>query len=179
MLNAFKEHLKSLSADPKDRFASHIRRLGGGQEAPRRCVALRRLVLATPAMAGRIRGWTDDASMPRNLLRAQKFALAYLYSPVDFLPDHEYGLFGYVDDAFIVGAVYESTLRELEAHGVTPDEAGGPSLPDVAAGLQAAREVLPREASRMTKLLSEVEHGTPHGKALAAAAEAGARRERP
>lgn len=173
MLNAFKNHLNRLSTDPKDPFSARIRRLAGGREAPSRCQALRRLILSTPAMVGQIRAWTDEPSMPQRLLRLQKFALAYLYSPVDFLPDEEHGLFGYIDDAFLVGVVHEATRLELEAMGVSVKDNGDYAQADIAAGLEAARKLLPRETDAISRLLSEVEHGKGHEKALAKAAEGG------
>ncbi|MDX6767949.1 MAG: YkvA family protein [Elusimicrobiota bacterium] len=173
MLNAFNEQLKRLAADPKDGFTRRVRALAGGREAPRCCGELRALILAAPAMVARLRRWTDDAHMPPHLLRQQKFALAYLYSPYDFVPDAEHGLFGYLDDAWLVGSVFADSCRDLEALGLTLQPAERRLRDDCAAGLETARRLLPRETDAMRKLLSQVAAGVPNARALAACAEAG------
>ena len=171
MLNAFKQHLKHLAADPSDGFDSRIRTLAGSDAA---VPNLRKMILSTPYMADRVCRWSRLASSSPALRRRQKFALAYLYSPIDFLPEDSMGLFGYLDDSYLVAMVYEASRNELEARGV-PAETDDRSLRDqLTVSLAATRRVLPETTRAIDKLLEEVASGGDVRLAVEASAKIGA-----
>lgn len=156
MLNALQGQLKLLAADPNDSFTATIRKMVGPREAVNYEQPLRALVLALPAMIWQVRGWITESKFSSSLSRLHGFAMAYLYSPEDFLPESSMGLFGYLDDAYLVARVYHRTILEADSFGnkrFVENEA----LPmDVHNWIKLARQLLPKETAAIDKMLEEV-----------------------
>lgn len=164
MLVALGERLKVLAGDPGNHFASAIRRLTGPREAVRYGQPLRRMILAMPAMISQLREWSDGSGLPIRVLRLQRFALAYLYDPIDFLSSSSSGLFRYLDDAYLVARIYHLTLSDHDGSGKKNrgvDPALSKSIPE---WIGLARRLLPKETSRIDKLLDEAARGRTAGR---------------
>lgn len=175
MLNALQKQLKLLAADPNDPFSGSIRKLVGPREAVMYEQPLRAMILAMPAMIWQIRAWVAESNISPSLSRLHGFAMAYLYSPEDFLPESSMGLFGYLDDAYLVARVYHRTLLEPDSFGAGRFP-GSESLPrDTHDWIRLARQILPKETSAIDKMLEEVftRHSGNFSEMLAAAAAAG------
>ena len=158
MLKALKNQLVLLAEQEQERFVGEIERRCHPQNAAETAAALRELIVAMPDLIAQIRAWAGDPRIPRHEKQLQGFLLTYLYHPTDFLPESNWGLFGYLDDAYLVGRIYVDTLRTMS------DSAA--SLPDVgkfAAAvppwLESARRVIPAEAAKIDLLLSELRAG--------------------
>ncbi len=159
MLRALGERLRALALDPRNHFSSAIRRLMGPREAVRYGQPLRRMILAMPAMITQLRRWSDGSGRPPRVLRMQRFALAYLYDPIDFFRASSSGLFRYLDDAYLLARIYHLTLRERDASGRKnhgDDPAISKAVPE---WIDLARRLLPRETSRIDELLDEAARG--------------------
>lgn len=153
MLTSFKERLKQMAADPKDPFNDIVRRRLDKARAPAASVKLRNLTLLLPDMLGRIHAWGGEARVPVELRRLTGDLLTYMYHGRDFIHDNQ-GLFGYVDDAYVVARVYEGFLEVLgPARGVSP------SLKEVREMLCAAQDVLPGECAAMDDMIAEMRAG--------------------
>jgi uncharacterized membrane protein YkvA (DUF1232 family) len=120
VLNAFKEKLARLADDPNDPFRSAVIARVGPREAVRVEAPLRKMILALPDMLAQIGQWSRELPVPPALRRVHTLALAYLMNPVDFLPEKAHGLFGYLDDAFLVASVFNRTLEEVGPAGLRP-----------------------------------------------------------
>ena len=156
MLGAFKNKLKLLARDPQDPFTDRIRKLVGSREAVFYEDPLRRMILAIPEMITQIRTWTDVAGPPSPLRRLHEFALAYLYNPTDFLPEKNHGLFGYVDDAYLVACVYDRTTHETEWAGIKPYTESPVLDRDVPTWLEITRRLLPKVTSKIDDMLDKL-----------------------
>ena len=142
--------------DPKDPFTSDIRRRVGAREAAMYADPLRKMVLAMPEMLGHIRQWTEEPGEEGQLGRLHAFALAYMYNPTDFLPEKTHGLFGYVDDAYLVAGVYERTMHQVDWAGVKP-YVDHPVLAQAVPGwLETTRRLLPEVTSRIDMILDNL-----------------------
>ncbi len=167
MLNALEAQLKQLALDSKDPFATTIRRLVGLPEAPRYAKPLRRFVLAMPTMIREIQAWSGQTEQPPSLRRLQLYALNYLYSPTDFLPDGNLGLFSYLDDVYLLASVMQRTLNESEAIGKRlsiRDKSVRKELPN---WLNMTRQLLPTETMKIDQLMDEINHRGDEGMAWA------------
>jgi len=155
MLRAFKNQLKAMAMDPKDSFTELLRRRVGVKEAARHEQPLRNMILVMPDMLEQIRAWIDEPGMSAVLRRLQGFVLTYLYHPRDFLPEDHNGLFGYLDDAFLVSLAFQRTLAERRGLGYDSSLERGLSeqLPD---WLKHVRAVIPREAEQVECMLDEI-----------------------
>jgi uncharacterized membrane protein YkvA (DUF1232 family) len=160
MLQDLKSQLKTLAADPQDAFATKIRQRVGAYEAAHYAKPLRSLILVMPELIAQIRSWMEAPGVPAPLKRLHGFLLSYLYHPTDFLPESD-GLFGYLDDAYLVGRVYARTMEQLDHR----TRRALPNLDDlstqVAPWLALTRRLLPAETQRIDHLLEEIVAGRP------------------
>ena len=156
MLQALKNQLRTLAEDPRDPFAANIRKRVGTVEAVHYTKPLRSLILVMPELIAQIRAWMEQPALPPRLKHLHGFLLSYLYHPTDFLPEDSVGLFGYLDDAYLVGSVYARTMQQLDHR----TRRTLPNLADlsgqVAKWLELARQLLPSETQRIDHLLEEI-----------------------
>ena len=158
MLNALKNQLKLMAADPKDPFTSTIRKLVGAREAVHYEGPLRRMILAMPSMIAQIRGWFFESESSAPSRRLHGFAMAYLYSPDDLLPEHGLGLFGYLDDAYLVAKVYHRSMSEADSTGLRPFPEDEKLSQEVSQWIDLAKRLLPEETAAMDRMLDDAAH---------------------
>ena len=152
MLRALREQLNLLAADPRNHYTSIIRRLAGPREAVRYEQPLRQMILAMPEMIAQSSNGAGGLGRPVRLRRIRGFVLDYLYNPTDFLPAHGPGLFGYLDDAYLIARIYHLTLADGPKHHVD-----GESLErNLPVWIKLARRLLPKETLKMDELLDGV-----------------------
>jgi uncharacterized membrane protein YkvA (DUF1232 family) len=181
MLEQLQSRLNALAGDPSDPFTGSIRALVGPRDAVLYERPMRELILAMPAMTRQIRAWITGARFQSGIARLHGFAMSYLYSPEDLLPETRLGLFGYLDDAYLVARVYHRTLLEADclAGGCLPADAPKPGT--VNDWLLLAKRLLPRETAALDKMLDEVfmSRAGNYADLLAKAASSGSVRARP
>ncbi len=173
MLKAFRYQLKCLSRDPQDPFTQKIRSLVGPRRATDFETPLRQMILAIPDMTQQIRDWTDNTEHPWAIRRLHNFVLAYLYNPNDFLPEKTEGLFGYLDDAYLVASVFQRTVDQLQLHpeSLTPRAAALCEL--VPLWLQRTPQVLPAMTAKIDAVLGRLESASRMNTSVSPAASSG------
>lgn len=162
MLKAFNHQLLAMSKDPQDSFTTTIRKRVGAREALRYEGPLRKMILAMPAMIAQICAWSDEAGQPYEIKKLQSFALAYLYNPTDFLPEKTNGLFGYLDDAYLVASVFQKTMEEIPEAGLQTLEEDALLKRRVPEWLDITRNLIPEESSKIDQMLDRIS-GTQSG----------------
>ncbi len=154
MLRAFKNQLGLLAAESGVDFAKQVRRRVGAKRSSRHVSEAMNLIMIMPDLIAEIRELSDSDRMPKHLKALNGFLLAYLYHPIDFLPEKDAGLFGYLDDAYFVGQVYN---RARLVQNLPVRETIG--LKGLSALLSCARQVIPKESKQIDNLLEELEQG--------------------
>jgi len=156
MIQALTEQLARLTRDPKDPFLLTIKNIVGSRQAAGYANPLRKMVLALPIMVEGIRESLEKLTLDPSVRRLESFALVYLYSPTDYLPEKSFGLFGYVDDAYLVANVYERTLNEIEARGLKLKNKEQIDIDKVRDWIEVAKRLLPNEMGGIDRLLQDV-----------------------
>lgn len=159
MLALLGEQLKLLSRDPANHFASQIRRLTGPREAIRFGQPLRALILALPRMIEQLLRWSEHSGLSARNKRLQRFALLYLYDPIDFLSAKNSGLFRYLDDAYLIAGIYQHALSEFDAAGLKNRADDKTLAANIPQWIGLARQLMPKEMARIDELISEVAKG--------------------
>jgi uncharacterized membrane protein YkvA (DUF1232 family) len=109
-----------------------------------------------PDLIAQVRDASEDRGLSSEIRRLNQFLLVYFYHPIDFLPDDSGGLFGYLDDAYFVGRVYQKIRaisdkqERLSAKDLTFDLAGT---------LEVVKKVIPKEARKIESLIEELVRG--------------------
>lgn len=151
MLQAFKDELKRLSNLPDDPFHTKIKVRVGKRATAILEKHLKQMILLAPSLIARIRTlWQSKESGPE-VKRLGSFVMAYLYHPKDFLAEEEHGLFGYLDDAYLVSEVYERVTARSPLVTQEDDE----YLKLLAKSKKYVRSVIPDEAKRIEMMVEE------------------------
>ena len=82
--------------------------------------------------------------------------MTYLYHPIDFLPDEVQGLFGYLDDAYFVGVIYQQFSNYQGQGDVMRADRHIESVSD---RLEMVRQVLPKETKKIDQMIEELRRG--------------------
>lgn len=157
MLRALKKQLNQLAADPQDPFSNKIKATVGPAEFENTSREIKNFILLLPEMIGQIRIWAEDDRVPPQIKRLHGFVLTYLYHPLDLLPEEPYGLFGYLDDAYLVGDVYHRTMMFAKSGldvGLDNEFSA-----KIGGWLQLVRTVIPKEAGIIDSLVEELVKG--------------------
>ena len=159
MLRALKQHLVRLSEEQKDRFQAIITKKVGARQAKVLAGLLKNFILVLPEMIAQVRVWSDEQDLPKQIHYLNGNLLTYLYHPADFLHDEGYGLFGYLDDAYLVGSIYYTTLQAIgpEKRRLQPNQADISA--QIEAWLEATRRVIPKETAMIEKMKRDLSSG--------------------
>lgn len=153
MLKALSRQLHLLAKDSQDSFSANIRKRVGARDAVQFTEPLRRMILAMPNMISQIHSWSLESGQPWKIRKLHSFALAYLYNPTDFLPEKSFGLFGYLDDAYLVASVFQRTMEEIPDAGLRPLAENGLLWKNIPEWLEATRRLIPDEAAQIEGML--------------------------
>lgn len=158
MLRALKKQPNQLAEDSHGQFIAKIEARMGGRSTPEDMAALKNFVLLLPDMIAQIRLWAEDQKVPAEVKGLHGFVLTYLYHPLDLIPEEPYGLFGYLDDAYLVGDVYHRTMMYVKSDFQARDAQGSFSA-NIGRWLHLTRKVLPKETTIIDGLLNELVKG--------------------
>lgn len=101
----------------------------------------------------------DFWRQPESSARVKKiggFLITYMYHPKDFIPEQDFGLFGYLDDAYFVSLVYEETLRDMKQRGAVISLQDREFLAQIQKIKKSVRMVIALEALQIETMLKEV-----------------------
>ncbi len=155
MLTAFKEELKRLAVDPLDPFHQNIRDRIGKRATQVVEKRLKQLILIMPGLVRRIHVHWEKSNAGSEIKKLGGFMFIYLYQPKDFLPEDEHGLFGYLDDAYLVLVVYEKVVRATENAGGTLDKQDEEYLKQILTSKRYIKAVIPRETKKIETVVDK------------------------
>lgn len=168
MLTELKNELLILASESDRAFrreiASRWPRRGVGKAAEN----LRSLILVLPEMIAQIRSWIE--ALPEGAKRLKPLhghMMTYLHHPADLIPEHRGHLFGYLDDAYCVGRVYEALAPWASASGqrfLPNTHSLSKRLPG---WLETARAVIPQESHKIDVMIERLQAGEPQALAEA------------
>lgn len=154
MLKALKNQLSMMAIEYGDDYARRVRQRVGRRQKGSHISRTLNLVLMMPELVARCSDLSGSAQVPPQVRRLNGFLLTYLYHPIDFIPD-DGSLFGYLDDAYFVGRVFEKVREHVPGAHTAAEEL----YRDLPTALEAARLVLPAESRQIDRMISELEDG--------------------
>ncbi len=124
MLSALDHQLRSLAQNSYDRFKEEISERENGKITEEQLAALKEFIFLLPATLKQLSIYWNQKDTPPDAKRVSGFIITYIYQPNDFLPEAHHGLFGYLDDAYLVVQAYlkiqDHFLRDW--HEKSPEE---------------------------------------------------------
>ncbi|MCG3177129.1 MAG: hypothetical protein MOGMAGMI_02096 [Candidatus Omnitrophica bacterium] len=154
MLKALKNQLSLMAIEYGDDYAKRIRQRLGRRHKGLHISRTLNLVLMMPDLVARCSDLSGSERVPSPVRRLNGFLLTYLYHPIDFVPD-DGSLFGYLDDAYFVGRVFEKVREHVPGVHTAAEEL----YRDLPRSLEAARVVLPEESRQIDRMIAELEDG--------------------
>lgn len=154
MVQIWNETLKNLAADPEDLFHEHVRKRIGKKATNHFERKLKEFILGMPAIISRIDEISPAELEGSSAHRLTEYLLTYLHDSVDFLPERDNGLFGYLDDAYFVAIVY---LMIVERAGVSTENSEDRGIKDrLYKFLEYVRYVIPNESRKIERAVSDI-----------------------
>jgi uncharacterized membrane protein YkvA (DUF1232 family) len=154
MLKALKAQLTALSEHLDEEPPSQqLRRTVNYEALTFNASILKNFVLSLPELLHQTRVWFDDESTPSNLKSLYAYLLTYVYHSVDFLPEEDYGFWGYLDDAYLVGSIYYQTVAYHPKASLRFDDNFSQQIE---VWLKTTRMVIPQQVEKLDKLVQNL-----------------------
>jgi uncharacterized membrane protein YkvA (DUF1232 family) len=106
MLSALDHQLRALAQDSYDQFREEVSERENGKITVEQVAALKEFIFLLPATLKQLSIYWNRKDTPPDAKRVSGFIITYIYQPNDFLPEAQHGLFGYLDDAYLVVQAY-------------------------------------------------------------------------
>lgn len=159
MLKAMKEQLKHLAQTDQEYFHRYLRERVGKKATALLEEKLKEIIIIMPDLVTRVYFHWQRSPHPSPVKKLGGFLLTYLYTPEDFLSAKEWGLFGYLDDAYLVAKIYTRVIDEVreDHHRITKQDE---QYYDLAKYLKKyVRGVIPKESKKIDEMLVHLEQG--------------------
>lgn len=102
MLKALDYQLRKLADSPSDNFREIISQRLNGRATDDQVKALKEFIFLLPPVLRQLSRYWDDERMSPTAKRLSGLILTFVINPNDFVSYEKYGLFGYIDDAYLV-----------------------------------------------------------------------------
>lgn len=115
MLAAIREEIKLMAQDPSKPVYWKIRERVGKRAANVLEGKVLQLIQLMPKIMERMKYIHDLSERQERSKKLESFVFSYVFHPYDFVCKETHGLFGYLDDAYLVAIIYE----DLMTHGTS------------------------------------------------------------
>jgi uncharacterized membrane protein YkvA (DUF1232 family) len=159
MLRAFDNHLRKLAETTNGQFREELRKRVNGNLTDDQVATLKEFIFLMPSTLKQLTRYWNRKSTPADAKRLSGFMMTYIYQPKDFLPEDTIGLFGYLDDSYMVVQTYLKIQDHFlpDWHEKTAEEL---ELSNRARKLiTAPRLVIPEVTQRIDRMLDELVAG--------------------
>lgn len=159
MLKAMQEQLKTLAENDHTNFHLNLRKRVGKKATVILEEKLKEIIIVMPDLVSRIYFYWDKSNNTSEVKKLGGYLLTYLYTPEDFLSTKEWGLFGYLDDAYFVAKMYTQVIDEVK---FSNEDVDGIDLKyyDQAKYLKTyVRGVIPKETEKIDEMILQLKEG--------------------
>ena len=102
MLKALQNHLRSLANGKDDILKKEIEARWGDEVTNEQVQAIKEFIFLMPAALKVLSKYWSEKKTPSDAKHLAGLIITYVYHPHDLISDEKYGLFGYIDDAYLV-----------------------------------------------------------------------------
>ena len=159
MLTGLENEIRELIRNDSPRFHKLVRTRIGKRATLVVENRLKEVILLMPTLLKRVRfHWDRQEDCEAKSLGS--FVFAYVFNPDDFLSEKEMGLFGYLDDAYLIASVFERVSQNSH-HRTKEDER---YLKLIQATKKYVRAVIPVHSQLIDEMIAEsIDSGTYTG----------------
>lgn len=106
MLKALADQLRNLADTSSEQFEEAIKERLDGKATEEQISRLKEFIFLLPPVLKQLSGYWNEKSTPTKAKELSGLIISYIYQPNDFLPEGNNGLFGYLDDAYVVVSAF-------------------------------------------------------------------------
>ncbi len=106
MLKALQEQLRLLADNSMDQFGREISKRIDSKATEEQIQTLKDFVFLMPPTLKVLSRYWNDKNTPHQAKTLAGLIITYVYHPNDLISDDEHGLFGYLDDSYLVVASF-------------------------------------------------------------------------
>ncbi|KPJ49074.1 MAG: hypothetical protein AMJ41_03645 [candidate division Zixibacteria bacterium DG_27] len=106
MLKALTNQLRILAGEDEQGFRKSIEKRLGGRATEEQMKAVKEFIFLLPPVLQQLSNYWNDESFPSEAKRLSGHIITYIYAPHDYLSEEQHGLFGYLDDAYLVVSAF-------------------------------------------------------------------------
>lgn len=118
MLKALSDKLKELARNTDDDFRAAVKKRLDGKVTEEQISALKEFIFLLPPTLKILDSYWDDPKTPPDVKKLSGLLIAYIIRRDDIFSDEKLGLFGYLDDSYIVVSAFmkiqEVILRDWQ-----------------------------------------------------------------
>lgn len=159
MLKAMKEQLKYLAQNDAGNFHVQLRTRVGKKATAILEDRLKEIILLMPDLVSRIYFYWNQSKSNTKSKKLGGYLLTYLYTPEDFLSAKEWGLFGYLDDAYFVAKVYTQVIDDVTKEKQKIAAVDLKNYEDAKFLKKYVRGVIPKEAKKIDEMILQLSDG--------------------
>ena len=153
MIKALSNQLKEIAGRTDDEFRAILKERLNGKVTEEQIGTLKEFIFLLPPVLKVLNSYWDDPRTPQDIKKLSGLLIAYIIRRDDLLSDEHLGLFGYLDDSYIVVSAFlkiqEMYLRDWQKK--SPEER---ELTDRARRLIVApRIVIPEETTGIDEVM--------------------------
>lgn len=159
MLRALKEQLKVMALNEDNKFHEELKKRVGKKATELLKNRIKQFILLMPDIVEKIHFYYGHVQ--KEDLKSKRlggYLLAYIYHPQDMI-NEEWGLFGYLDDAYFSAVVFEKIIKEIASEDqflVEPNKEFNESLQQL---IVTVRSVIPEEAKKIDEMIESILKG--------------------
>lgn len=156
MLRAMKEQLKYLAKHEDKNFHDTLRNVVGKKATETLEAKLKQVIVLMPDLIAKMHQYWQAEKTHSQTKRLGSYLLTYMYLPNNFISQKEWGLFGYLDDAYFVSKMFTTMIEDLQVTGghVRPDDIA--LYQEVKSLKQSVRIVIPKECGKIDTMIEEL-----------------------
>ncbi len=159
MLRAMKAQLKYLTQKDKDNFHVQLRIRVGKKATAILEERLKRIILLMPDLVSRIYFYWNKSRTNAKSKKLGRHLLTYLCSPGDFLSEKEWGLFGYLDDAYFVSRIYTEVIDDVSEKKQKVAAVDLKNYEEAKFLKKYIRGVIPKETKKIDDMILQLSEG--------------------
>lgn len=154
-----KEQLKLLAQDQDGKFHAILRGRVGKRATRILETRLKQIIVLMPDLVEKIYSYWQSNKTPTETKKLGSYLLTYMYLPNNFISQKEWGLFGYLDDAYFVSKMFTAVIEDLQAHGCKVRSEDLIFYEEIKMLKQSVRIVIPKESLKIDEMIRELSNG--------------------
>lgn len=154
-----KEQLKYLAHKDEGKFHIQLRTRVGKKATAVLEGRLKEIILLMPDLVSRIYCYWNQSKSTAKSKKLGGYLLTYLYTPEDFLSAKEWGLFGYLDDAYFVAKVYTQVIDDVTREKKKIVGIDMKYYEEAKFLKKYVRAVIPKEAKKIDDMIFQLSEG--------------------